>query len=74
MVGSNLVVEENGDVTYNGHSMRVVQKKSGNGYVLNVDGKRIRVSTGQFVLMYTYFSVMFKHYSAEMEQENHSCA
>ncbi len=68
MGGSGLFVDENGAVTYEGRTVSVSQKSSGK-YILDVDGKKIRVTPEQLVLMYTYFSVLFKHYSAELEHE-----
>ena len=70
---SELFVDGSGAITYEGRTMSAVQKKSGK-FVLDVDGKRIRVTPDQFVLMYTYFSVMFKYYSKKMEQEESACA
>ncbi len=69
---SELFVDGSGAVTYEGRTMSAAQKKSGK-YVLDVDGKRIKVTPDQFILMYTYFSVMFKHYCAKMEKEGTLC-
>ena len=57
-----------GGVIYNGKKMTVRQKRNGK-MVLDVDGKRIRMSEERFTLMYTFFSMMFKSYSNELEKE-----
>ena len=63
-----LEVIDNG-IIYDGKKMTVRSKRIGKGYVLNVDGKKIRVNSEQLVLMYTYFSVMYKQYSKEVAKE-----
>ena len=57
-----------GGVIYNGKKMTVRQKRNGK-MVLDVDGKKIRMSEERFTLMYTFFSMMFKSYSNELEKE-----
>lgn len=50
-------VIENG-LIYNGKKICVKNKK--NKYVIDADGKKIRVSSDQFVLLYAFFASMFK--------------
>ena len=56
-------------IVYEGKKMTVFPRKHGKGYVLNVDGRKIKVNNDELILMYTYFSVMFKSYSQEMEKD-----
>ena len=55
-----------GGVIYNGKKMTVKQKRNGK-MVLDVDGKKICVNEDRFTLMYTFFSMMYKTYTKEME-------
>ncbi len=56
-------------IVYEGKKMTVLPRKYRSGYVLDVDGRKIKVSNDELILMYTYFSVMFKSYSQEMEKD-----
>lgn len=65
---SGLELIDNG-IVYEGKKMTVLPRKRGKGYVLNVDGRKIKVNNEELVLMYTYFSVMFKSYSQKIEKD-----
>ncbi len=62
-----MFVNENGAVTYEGRTMKVFQKSSGK-YIMDVDGRKIKVTSEQFVLMFIYFSILYKGNSRKMEQ------
>ena len=61
---SNIEMIDNG-IVYDGKKIVAKRKKRGDGYVLNIDGKKMRVSSDQFLLMYAFFSLMYKTYSNE---------
>ena len=65
---SGLGLIDNG-IVYEGKKMTVLPRKHRKGYVLNVDGRKIKVNSDELILMYTYFSVMFKSYSQEIEKD-----
>lgn len=65
---SKLDLIDNG-IVYEGKELTVSPRKHGKGYVLNVNGRKIKVNNEELVLMYTYFSVMFKTYSQEIEKD-----
>lgn len=46
-------------VKYNGKELTVKSNKAGDRFVFNVDGKRIRLNSDRFVLMYTFFSMLY---------------
>ena len=65
---SELELIDNG-IVYSGKKMTVLPRKHRKGYVLNVDGRKIKVNDDELVLMYTYFSMMFKTYSDDIKNE-----
>lgn len=64
---SGLEVIDNG-IIYEGRKMTLLPKKRGKGHILNVDGRKIKVNDDELVLMYTFFSMMFKTYSKDMKK------
>lgn len=65
---SGLELISNG-IVYEGKKMTVLPRKHRKGYVLNVDGRKIKVNNDELILMYTYFSMMFKTYSEDIKNE-----
>ena len=64
-MSDGIMIDEN-NVIYDGMKMSVEQKPRGRrNMVMNVNGRKIRVTQNQFVLMYTYFSLLYKQYSEE---------
>ena len=64
-MSDGIMIDEN-NVIYDGMKMSVEQKPHGRkNMVMNVNGRKIRVTQDQFVLMYTYFSLLYKQYSEE---------
>jgi hypothetical protein len=66
---NSLELIDNG-IVYEGKKMTVLPKKHGKGYVLDVDGRKIKVNDDELVLMYTFFSMMFKTYSKDMKKRS----
>ena len=64
---NSLELIDNG-IMYEGMKMTVLPRKRGKGYVLDVDGRKIKVNDDELVLMYTFFSMMFKTYSKDMKK------
>ena len=65
---SGLELIDNG-IMYEGKKMTVLPRKHRKGYVLDVDRRKIKVNNDELILMYTYFSMMFKTYSEDMKNE-----
>ena len=53
----SIEIIENG-LIYNGKKICVKNKK--NRYIIDIAGKKIRVNSDQFVLLYAFFASMFK--------------
>ena len=62
----NITTIENG-IMYNGKKVTVVQK--GNNFIINADGKKIKVDEERFVLIYTFFSMVYKSYAEDLKKE-----
>lgn len=63
--GNPIVFGEDGELFYEGRRIHVRRSRFGNRYILNVDGKRIRVNEDRFTLLYAYFSAVFMQVTSE---------
>ena len=61
-----ITTTENG-LSYDGQTVCVERKR--NKMVLNLDGRKIKMSEDEYVLAYIFFSVMFKALSEDPESD-----
>lgn len=56
-----------GGVECDGKRITVSRGPNDKKYVINVDGKKIRVNDDKFFLLYAYFCAIHEHVKKEME-------